>query len=137
MDSFKRLADAIKRYMEGIYGFDQLGGVLLGITALSLLIAASGSIFFWLIAVAVLAWSLFRALSYNHDARAAENEKFLSLVDKAVSWFKGLIGSDSDDGELKIEVRCPHCGSKFVLPRGKGTLRATCPNCGEKSVHKV
>ena len=136
MDSFKRLKDAIKRYLEGIYGFDQLGGVLLGVAVVSLILAGGGSIFWWLVALAALGWGWFRALSYKHDARAAENEKFLGLVNKVKSWFGGRFDND-DDGELKTEVRCPSCGRKFYLPRGKGTLRATCPHCGEKSVHKV
>lgn len=136
MDSFKKLGDAIKRYMEGIYGIDKLGWVLLAVAAVSLLLASGGNFFWWLVALAALVWGWFRALSYNHEARAAENEKFLGLVNKVTSWFKGRFGS-SGDAEQKVEVRCPHCGSKFNLPKGKGTLRATCPTCGEKSVHKV
>ena len=136
MDSFKRLGDAIKRYMEGIYGIDKLGWALLIVAAVSLLLASGGSIFWWLVALAALAWGWFRALSYNHEARAAENEKFLGYVNKVKSWFGGRSNS-SDGGEQKIEVRCPHCGSKFTLPKGKGTLRATCPSCGEKSIHNV
>ena len=135
MDSFKRLGDAIKRYLQGIYGFDQLGGVLLVAVVLCLLLGGS-NLFGWLLAFALLVWGWYRALSHDHEARASENAQFLGLVDKIKSWFKGLTGQKSSVDE-KVEVRCPSCGRKFLLPKGLGTLRATCPHCGEKSVHKV
>ena len=134
MDSFKRLADAIKRYMKGIYGFDQLGGVLLVALAICLAFAGGGSIFWWILALAILGYGGFRALSQDHEARAAENGKFLGFVNKITSRFKGA-GSSVDNS--KVYVSCPHCHKQFALPKGKGTLRATCPHCGEKSVHKV
>ena len=136
MDSFKRLGDAIKRYMKGIYGFDQLGGVLLVAAAVALALAGGGNIFWWIVALLLVGWGCFRAFSQHHEARAAENEKFLALVDKVVTWFKGLFNR-ADSSGTKAYVTCPYCHKQYALPKGKGTLRATCPHCGEKSVHKV
>ena len=57
MDSFKRLSAAIKRYMEGIYGFDQLSGLVFGVAVVSLLFAfGGGGIFWWLLALAAISY---------------------------------------------------------------------------------
>lgn len=136
MDSFKRLGDAIKRYMEGIYGFDKLGGVLLAVAVICILLALGGGIIWWLLALAALVYFGFRALSYDHEARAAENEKFVSVVGKVIPFF-GDSSKGANSANDKIRVHCPYCSKEFALPKGLGKLRATCPYCGMKSDHNV
>ena len=135
-ESFERLKKAAIRFFEGIYGFDPLNGVLLVLAAIFLAFAGNANIVLRVIALLLLAAVLFRAFSHDYERRVRENQQFMALVQKPVSWFKRL-RSRWENRDTKAYVRCPKCHKQFALPKGKGKLRATCPYCGEKSVHKV
>ena len=135
-ETFERLRDAIASRLEGIYGFDQLGGTILVLAAIFLALAGNDHIVLRLIALVLLAIDIYRAFSRNHEARIRENDRFMALLEKPLAWLKG-VRRRWDNRATKAYVRCPSCKKQFALPKGKGTLRATCPYCGEKSVHKV
>ena len=135
-ETFERLRDAIASRLDGIYGFDQLGGTILVLAAIFLALAGDDHIVLRLIALVLLGIDVYRAFSRNHEARARENERFMALLERLLNWLKRM-RKRWDDRATKAYVRCPACKKQFALPKGKGTLRATCPYCGEKSVHKV
>lgn len=74
------------------------------------------------------AFCIVRALSRNLGRRQQENQKFLSL-------FRG--GHAGHSWRVKMEqrrqykiFRCPSCGIKLRVPRGKGKIKVTCRQCG-------
>ena len=135
-ETLSRLSRLIEDRLQGMYGFDPLSGVIIVLAAVLLALAGSDHLFVWLFALLLLAAGCFRAFSQDHEARAAENEKFMALLKRPRAWLKSL-RVRWENRNTKAYVRCPECHKQFALPKGKGTLRATCPYCGEKSVHKV
>ncbi len=87
----------------------------------------------WLgiVALLLVAYSLFRIQSKNLGARARENETFLKLLGPARPWVQN---PSAAWGELRAykHVRCTSCKQKVRVPRGKGKLRVTCPKCRTK-----
>jgi hypothetical protein len=135
-DKMEGWGRSLAHQMEGRYGYDQLGMLLLG---LSLVFLVAG--FWWRPWGTILAWAFLivqtvRLLSRNYDTRRRENAAFLRVVSGPASWIQRQ-RTHWANRKTKAYVRCPHCHAEFSLPKGKGKLRATCPQCGEKSVHSV
>ena len=84
----------------------------------------------WL-ALALIVYGGFRIQSKNLGARAAENEKFLNAIGPVRPWLQNPKAAAAELKQFK-HVKCPKCGQKVRLPRGKGKLRVTCPKCREK-----
>ena len=119
---FRKIGDALSRFMYGRYGTDRLNRWLL-ITALILvLLGGIGSRFaswmgiFSFLAYAPLIWSVVRMYSRNIEARRRENaafQRFFSrLTDKQYRYF-----------------HCPGCRQTVRVPRGKGKINIRCPKC--------
>ena len=114
----QKLGDAVRRFLSGRYGMDELGAALL-IVGFLLMIAAR----FWMALLivpsyAAVFYELFRAYSRNIEARKKEN-----------AWFKRLIAPLRD--RKNRYFRCPKCRQCVRVPRGKGRIRIHCPKCGE------
>ena len=105
--------------MVGRYGADQFNYFLIGASIVFIVLSMFGFPFFSTLSFVFLMLAVVRMFSRNHSARAAENEKYLSM------------------SETPRDVKCPSCGKTFTLPKGKGKIRATCPYCHEASVHNV
>ena len=103
------IRNAIRRFMYGRYGNDQLNLFLVVLyLALYLLFAAT--------------------LSRNLTRRREENAKFLHLIDPAVRWLR-LRRTIRRDKEHRY-FKCPNCGQMLRVPRGKGKITVTCRGCG-------
>ncbi|MBC5717799.1 hypothetical protein [Flintibacter faecis] len=123
------IRNAIRRFMYGRYGNDQLNLFLIVLyLALYLLFAATRFVpLYWLTVVLILA-ALFRTLSRNLTRRREENDRFLCLVDPAVRWLR-LHRTIRRDKEHRY-FKCPNCGQMLRVPRGKGKITVTCRGCG-------
>ena len=116
---FRRLGDAVRRFMYGRYGADQLGTALL---VLGLVLSLLGS-FLWgilhLVSWFVLIYYAFRVFSKNIPRRRQENAWFLRqtapLRDRQHRYY-----------------RCPGCRQSVRVPRGKGRIAIKCPKCGQR-----
>lgn len=87
----------------------------------------------WLswIALALLAYSIFRIQSKNLGPRAKENEAFLKALGPARPWIQNPKAAFAETKQYK-HVKCSSCGQRVRVPRGKGKLRVTCPKCKQK-----
>lgn len=120
------------RFMQGRYGADQFSQFLL-ITAVIILVvnmfARNGLL--QLIPFGILIYTYFRMFSKNITARAKENQKYLQMTQKIRQNFTNI----KQLSKYHI-YKCPSCGQKIRIPRGKGKIEITCPKCKNKFIKK-
>ncbi len=123
-------------FMSGRYGSDNLSRFLLGVCLVCLVLSffvLPG--FFYVLALAALIWGYYRMLSRNCVARSEENEKYLEIKDNLLGRFQktgqqaSKRASETKDYHI---YKCPSCGQKIRIPRGKGKICITCPKCGQE-----
>ena len=118
---FRKIGDALRRFMAGRYGTDKLNQWLLGLIggrADSAVLSALG-----VVAYVPLIWSLFRMYSRNIEARRRENAAFQRVLTQL---------KDRDHRYY----HCPKCRQTVRVPRGRGKINIRCPKCGEQFVKK-
>ena len=125
------IRNALRRFMYGRYGNDQLNLFLLGcyivLYLIQVFLLPRAVLLNW-IGLLLAAAVIFRTLSRNLEKRRAENAKFLQLADPAVRWFRFRRTARRDKEHRYF--RCPNCGQQLRVPRGKGTITVTCRSCG-------
>lgn len=87
----------------------------------------------WLsgIALCLIVYALYRAFSKDVAARARENEAFMSKLGPARPWVASPVATIKDHRDYKY-MKCPDCGQRCRVPRGKGKVRVTCRACHKK-----
>lgn len=123
------IRNAIQRFMYGRYGNDQLNMFLLGLYLLLYLvfIFARVGVLYW-ISFALLLMALFRLLSRNIERRRMENAKFMKAAGPVISWIHMRRNIHRD--KEHVYFKCPSCGQRLRVPRGKGQITVTCRSCG-------
>lgn len=137
--------DRMQRFMEGRYGYDHLSRFM-SITALILLIVSIFVPKAWIcfyIALVLIIWMYFRIFSRNTAKRYAENERFLKFTSHFRRGTRGAGSSGYADREYQREQRkkykyfkCPKCGQKVRVPRGRGKICITCPKCRAEFIRR-
>lgn len=128
---FRKIGDALRRFMAGRYGTDKLNQWLLGLAIVLIVLGLIGSrtgsailAVLGTVAYVPLIWSLFRIYSRNIEARRRENAAFqrffTRLRDRQNRYFT-----------------CPRCRQVVRVPRGKGRINIRCPKCGEQFIRKT
>ncbi len=84
----------------------------------------------WLsaVALALLAYALFRITSKNVTARGRENSAALRAAGPVISFLSNPAAMLRETRSF-VHLRCPSCGQRVRIPRGKGKVRITCPKC--------
>ena len=130
MGFFRRIGNALSRFMYGRNGADQLAVAAVWLAILmdlvNMFFKANERLYLVLriLSAVVLFWAVFRMLSRNLQKRRAENLVFLQKVWWPLSGkTKGL-----KDRDHKY-FTCPNCGTLCRVPKGKGTIILTCPKC--------
>ena len=121
--------EKLQRFMIGRYGTDQLARFL-SVCILVLLILnlfIRDRILYWL-ALALLSYCYFRMFSKNISARLRENAVYLrwrsQVTEKLKKWKAQAVQA------WKYHIyRCPGCGQKIRIPRGRGKVSIHCPKC--------
>lgn len=116
---WQRIREGIARFMAGRYGMDQLGVALLIASLVFVLLGRFLYAPLSLIALALMALSIYRSYSRQIEKRRRENARFLHLLDPL------------RDREHRY-YRCPKCRQQVRVPRGKGRIAIRCPKCGER-----
>lgn len=131
------MREKLIRFMSGRYGMDKLYYVLLVIYLILLLLNVFvPSVMITILGWGVLIYAFFRVFSRNVYKRYAENQKFLKLWNRIVSWFK-LSAKRFKELKTKVYHRCPHCKTMLRLPRKKGKHTVSCPKCHRDLTMKV
>ncbi len=126
-----------REFMYGRYGTDMLSlALVIAGFVLNTLYVLTYSRLLYLISLAAYGFALFRTLSRNIPARRKENEKFMSLWHKIKNWWNGL-RADLEERKTYKHFKCPSCGQKIRIPRGRGKVEICCPRCSNRFVKKV
>lgn len=115
--------------MLGRYGSDQLNIFLLVVYLVLYFVAwVTGLGFLSIVGLIAIILALLRMMSRNIDRRRAENARFLKLIRPVTQWFKlrRTIYRDKEHCYFK----CPNCGQRLRVPKGKGKITVTCRACG-------
>ena len=123
------MKEKLRSFMIGRYGFDDFSKFLMGIALiLCVLDLFVNSIFLSSWFFVLILYIYFRMFSRNCSKRYQENLKFLK--------FKNKIGAKLDSQKWIMKqrqthhiYRCPTCGQKIRIPKGKGRMCITCPKC--------
>lgn len=116
-------------FMSGRYGTDELTKCMMAVCLACLIL----NIFtrwqiLYLLALVILVISYFRMFSKNYSKRNAENQKYLDAVRKIRNRWAKTKRRAEQSKDFHI-YKCPSCGQKIRIPRGKGKIRITCPKC--------
>lgn len=129
--------DFIRRFMAGRYGNDRLNNALLLLGLVLLLIEwLTGWSWMGIFILALLCLCYFRMFSRNIRARYQENQKFMQ-------WWEPISRRLQDArvrfGDRKTHrfFKCPQCGKRLRVPRGRGRIEITCPYCRTRFVKKT
>lgn len=120
------------RVMQGRYGGDELSRFI-SIIILILIVVFMFVRFPFenLIILALLIYLYFRIFSKNISKRYAENQKFLQFRDKILRRSHAS-GQSRAERKMYHIYKCPGCGQKIRIPRGKGRIMVRCPKCGSE-----
>ncbi len=135
---FKRIGNAVSRWMYGRYGTDELNMVLL-MTALVFLLLAYIPVvgfLFGILAFVILIWSNFRVFSKNIPRRRRELERYLRIKQKPQNARK-LRKNKKRDKKTHCYFKCPSCKAVLRVPKGKGEIIVTCPRCNKRTPKKT
>lgn len=131
-----KFREKIRRFMIGRYGMDQLNQFLLyAVFAVVLINLFAGKWFLELLELAGLAYLYFRMLSRNIGRRYQENQAFLGLKFRVSEPFKKWRFRAEERRKFHI-YKCPGCGQKVRIPRGRGKVSIHCPKCGTDFIKK-
>lgn len=129
------MREKLQRFMWGRYGTDRLNQFLMISAFLCLFLSFFGGWVFYLLATALLAYSYFRMFSRNVSKRTLENQKYLKQEMKVRSFFVKKKKEWGMRKEYRI-YKCPGCGQKIRVPRGRGKIAISCRKCGNEFVRK-
>ena len=130
------LMQKLREFMYGRYGTDQLSLALVagGFVCYTLYVFTRWRILY-LFSLVIYGIALFRTLSRNTGKRRAENQKFMNLWYKLKNKWIG-VKADFEERKTYKHFKCPRCGQKIRIPRGRGKIEIYCPKCSNRFIKK-
>ncbi len=123
-------------FMSGRYGADELSRFMLGACVVCIVLNLfTHSQLLYLLSLVILGVCYYRMFSRNYAKRSAENQKYLEYQWKVKSRFGKLRSRITQSKDFHI-YKCPSCGQKIRIPRGKGKICITCPKCRHEFTKK-
>ncbi len=126
----------LREFMYGRYGTDQLSLALVagGFVCYTLYVFTRWRVLY-LFSLVLYGIALFRTLSRNTGKRRAENQKFMNLWYKLKNKWIG-VKADFEERKTYKHFKCPRCGQKIRIPRGRGKIEICCPKCSNRFIKK-
>ena len=137
MGFFRKIGNALVRFMYGRNGMDQLNLVFLWscviLDVVSMFVIRQqqtvGTILYWF-SMALWLVVLFRIFSKNLAKRRAENAKYTNWLRRIKAGRSGARERHADKDHKYFT--CKTCKTICRVPVGKGSNENTCPKCGAK-----
>lgn len=124
-----KFQDKINKFLRGRYGIDELYRLLLIICLIVIIInMLFPSTIFRVLELIIFVICIYRVLSRDITRRRMENQKYLELRDKIISFFN-YQKKKYNDRNTHMYKKCPYCHQKIRLPLKKGKHKVKCPNC--------
>ena len=124
------------RMFIGRNGPDHLSLALLILAMLLSFVLSAVGVVAWiatLVTFAITGVALWRMFSKKIDQRRKENFALLKLVNNIKAWYYKLNAKRQQIKQYRI-FKCPQCGQKLRVPRGKGKVSIKCSKCGNKLI---
>ena len=139
------MKEKLRQFMYGRYGSDNLSRFILVLALIIIILNYFTKLMvLYYIGLALLIWNIFRTMSRNHAARHRENEAYLRIKGRITGFFKGSGSRSSGSGHSSTSAdrthriyKCPSCGQKVRVPRGKGRIAITCPKCRSSFIKRT
>ncbi len=153
------MRDKFNRFMQGRYGVDDFSRFLLGASVVLMLVnlLLRVSVLNFVVA-ATLVYIYVRMFSKDYQARYKENLKYIELRGRVKNFFGGRSAGGAsgaasgaaksakdfvdkqkryaEDRKTNHIYKCPSCGQKIRIPKGKGKICITCPKCKTEFTRK-
>ena len=129
------MKEKLQRFMWGRYGNDRFNQFLMIVALVCLALSFFGLRFFYVLAVGILIYAYYRMFSRNLSKRSAENQWYLCREMKVRGWFGRKKKEFAQRKDYRI-YKCPKCGQKLRVPRGRGKIAIHCRKCGEEFVRR-
>ncbi|MEE0199714.1 MAG: hypothetical protein U0I51_04095 [Muricomes sp.] len=129
------MKEKLIRFMQGRYGVDTLSKFLL-IVGLAVVLISSViggdrvRLILYALGWVLIIYCYFRMFSKNVTKRYAENQTFLAKTSKirGFFWNQKAIWKQRKTHHI---YKCPGCGQKIRVPKGKGKIEVRCPKCSK------
>ena len=89
------------------------------------------SIIISVVSTLLMLYSCWRITSKNLEARENETAVFCEFLGPMRSWLRNPAQAAAEKKAYK-HLKCPECGQRVRVPRGKGKIRVRCPQCQHK-----
>lgn len=129
--------NGFRRFMMGRYGGDKFGMFLIILSiAISIVLMFVPVAYISLLAWIPLIFAIYRMFSKNVAKRQQENYTYLRFLGE-VKALPRTVKKQMQDSKTHRYFRCPKCGQKLRVPKGKGKINITCSKCGNKFIKKT
>lgn len=123
------------RFMQGRYGADNLSRFLMILVLICFVLSLFGADILYPVAILLLIYTYFRMFSRNLYKRRKENSVYMQYEYKVKQFF---LRKKQHLQQRKTHhiYKCPSCGQKIRIPRGKGKIEIRCPKCSHTFIKK-
>lgn len=130
------MKEKMMRFMQGRYGNDRLGQVMLMVALICMVLSLLRIPFISTVGLVVLILTYYRMFSRQIGKRAAENQKYLVLEWKLRARLQKRKQAMAQSRTHRI-FRCPECRQKIRVPRHRGRIAISCRKCGTEFIKKT
>lgn len=124
--------ERMRQWLRGRNGADELSSFVCVLALIVVIINIFvRSIFLSVLALLLMGYAWWRMSSKNVDARRRENRVFAELLGPLRPWVRNPAAAVREARSYR-HLKCPSCGQRMRVPRGKGNIRVRCPRCQEK-----
>ena len=130
------MREKMMRFMQGRYGNDRLGQVMLILALICVVLSLFRIPFISTIGLVILLLTYYRMFSRQIGKRAAENQKYLHMERKLRAKLQGRKQALAQSRTHRI-YKCPNCRQKIRVPKNRGRIAITCRKCGTEFIKKT